>query len=293
MQTIDAIKKEYNFDFSKNTTYGLGGKADVAYFPETEEEAIIVFDYVKKNFDKFAVLGNGSNVLVSDGFFCGAVISTKFLNKISVKGNVLSCQSGVNVSNLISFCIINGISGLEYLNGIPASVGGLALMNGGIHCRHVAEDIKGVRLFDGKLTDLTNIECNFGNKHSTMRDINCLILSVDFRFTPTDRMYVEAKARYFRELRKGQPKGKSCGCVFKNPDGLSAGKLIDFAGLKGFRIGGAYISKEHANFILNEGNRSSDVYNLISEVKRRVYEKFGVKLDEEVVYIGEFNDING
>lgn len=292
LANLEGIDKEYDFDFSKNTTYGLGGKASVAFFPRTEEQAIETFKLLVKNYSKHIVLGRGSNLLVSNTDFDGAVLCTKYLNKISVVGNVLRCQSGVSVSNLMNFCLLNGITGLEYLAGIPASIGGLALMNGGTSNRKIGDDVLSIRIFDGQVSELSNKKCDFGNKHSIMRDINSIILTVDLNYTYADTITVKKTIARAIELRKGQPKGKSCGCVFKNPYGLSAGKLIDEAGLKGLRCGDAFVSSEHANFIINNGRNSNDVYRLISTVKQKVFEIFGVLLEEEVVYIGEFNEFD-
>lgn len=126
-----------------------------------------------------------------------------------------------------------------------------------------------------------------------MRDINCVVLGVNLSLSAVPHESVENEIRNYLALRHNQPKGKSCGCVFKNPVGLSAGKLIEDAGLKNYRIGGAIVSEKHANFIINENATSSDVYKLIQLIKEKVYIKYGVKLEEEVVYIGDFNDFNG
>lgn len=289
---INSILKDDKFDFSAHTTYGLGGRAKAAYFPATEEEAATVFSYLTKKSVKFVILGNGSNVLASDKYFDGAVISTKNLSGITVSGNSLHCLAGTTVSELLRFCKENGLSGPEYLAGIPASIGGLAYMNGGTASRHIENDIQDIRVFDGSFHDFCAKNCNFGNKHSTMRDINCLITSVDLSFEYSTCEKVGQNIENYLALRRSQPKGKSCGCVFKNPAGLSAGKLIDELGLKGLSYGGAQVSDAHANFIINANARAEDVYTLIKEVKRRVYAYYGVMLEEEVIYIGEFNDFN-
>ncbi|MDE6667354.1 MAG: UDP-N-acetylmuramate dehydrogenase [Clostridia bacterium] len=284
------MKAEVNFDFSKHTTYGLGGIAKIAYFPSNEEEAVTVYKYLKKHGEKFVILGKGSNLLVSDKYFDGAVICTKYLQGIEIDGNCLKILSGTTVQQLLSFCVKNGITGFEYLAAIPASIGGLAVMNGGTSDKRIASNILSIKVFDGKMRELSNKNCNFGNKHSTMSDINALILAVYAGFEWEKPEKVEGNISYYLCQRKGQPRGKSCGCVFKNPEGLSAGKIIDDAGLKGMKIGGAEVSREHANFIINNGGSSSDVYSLIKAVKKSVYEKTGINLEEEVIYIGEFND---
>ena len=279
------------FDFSKNTTYHLGGRCKAAYFPATEEETIKVFNELNRSSEKFIVLGKGSNVLASDTFYDGYVISTALLKGIyRIDENKIACLSGTSVSELLNFCRERGLSGLEFLAGIPASIGGLTLMNGGAGGKYISDVFVSAAIYSGKLCNFNRDLCNFTYKRSTMRDISCVILSVIFNVIPTSKEEVENNIKHFLHARKDQPKGKSCGCVFKNPEGASAGKLIDDCGLKGLRLGGASVSDVHANFIINNGGSARDVYNLINLVKKTVYEKIGVLLDEEVVYIGDFND---
>ncbi len=287
---VKSVKSEPNFDFSKHTTYGLGGIAKTAYFPQNEDEAVSVYKFLKKSGEKFVILGKGSNLLVSDKCYDGSVICTKYLQGIELEGNCLKILSGTTVQQLLIFCVKNGITGFEYLAAIPASIGGLAVMNGGTSDRRISSNILSVKVFDGKMRELSNKNCNFGNKHSTMSDINSLILAVYAGFEREKPEKVEENINYYLNKRKAQPKGKSCGCVFKNPEGLSAGKIIDDLGLKGMKIGGAEVSREHANFIINNGGSSADVYALIKAVKKTVYESAGINLEEEVIYIGEFND---
>lgn len=290
---LSGIYRENNFKFSKNTTYGLGGYAKTAYFPETEAQAAAVFDYLNQAKEEFTILGNGSNVLAADGFYNGTVISTRRLKGIALHDGYISCQSGTTVSELLNFCIEKEVGGLEYLAGIPASVGGLVLMNGGINSRHIGDDIVSVRFYDGKMREFSSELCKFGNKHSTMRGINCLITGLNLSIFAVPREAEKEKINYYLDLRRNQPKGKSCGCVFKNPYEFSAGELIDKSGLKGLKIGGAEVSRKHANFIINNGATASDVYNLINVVKERVRKQTGITLEEEVIYIGDFNEING
>lgn len=292
LQTVlEGVEKESGFNFTKHTTYGCGGVARTAYYPKTVEQATAVYDHLKQSGKSFEIIGNGSNILAADGGYAGEVVSTKYLQGIEhTSPNSFLCYAGSTVTQILEFCKTHGFSGLEYLAGIPASCGGLVFMNGGAGGKHISENVKSVQIYDGKIKTLTNKSCHFGNKHSIMRDIDCLILSTEFNFTTKTTEKVASEIEYYLEKRRMQPKGKSCGCVFKNYDGISAGKLIDDAGLKGLSIGGAVVSCEHANFIINTGTCSSDVYALIKEVKRRVYEKTGILLEEEVVYIGDFND---
>lgn len=290
---LQNIEAEKNFRFSEHTTYGLGGRAEIAYYPKSLEETKILISHLKSVNKPFITVGAGSNILVSDKGYKGAVISTKRLNFINLSGDKIICGGGVTVGKFLKFCIEHGADGYEYLAGIPATLGGLAYMNGGIQARHIGDDIINVWFFDGKLIKLPKSLCNFGNKHSTMRDINCLICQIELPFRHASKESVQRKIKERVKERGRLPKGKSCGCVFKNPEGLSAGKLIDECNLKGASIGKAVVSEKHANFILNGGNSAQDVHDLIAYVKRDVYEKTHIELKEEVVYIGEFNDFNG
>lgn len=286
---IDDVIKEENFSFAKNTTYRCGGNAKVAYFPQTAEQAERVFSFLKEKNISFVTVGNGSNILASDKGYEGAVISTKHLSGIEKTcRDTLFCLAGTKVSTLLKFCAENGLGGLEYLSGIPATIGGIVYMNGGAGGTYINQNVVSVRIFDGSMRDLSNKNCQFGYKYSTMRDINCLILGAELKIVPKSREKVEQDILYFSERRSGHPKGASCGCVFKNHGNISAGKLIDEAGLKGLTIGNAAVSGKHANFIINKGTSSSDVRALIDEVRRRVFDRTGIILEEEVVYIGDF-----
>ncbi|MCH5148511.1 MAG: UDP-N-acetylmuramate dehydrogenase [Clostridiales bacterium] len=293
MSFIENIDYELNFDFSRHTTYGLGGKAGIAYYPKNFEEVKAVINYLKHIKKDYVILGNGSNILASDKYFNGAVISTKNLNSIEIKNESIICGSGVKVYEFLKFCIKYGAVGYEYLAGIPATLGGITYMNGGVPRRHIGDDIVNVWIFDGKIRKLTNQNCNFGNKYSTMRDISACILQIELPFFRSESQVVRQNIKNYLLSRKNQPTGRSCGCVFKNSINYSAGKLIDECGLKGFSIGNAYVSHKHANFIINNGGSAQNVFNIISFIKRKVYEKTGILLEEEVVYIGEFDDFNG
>ena len=182
---------------------------------------------------------------------------------------------------------------MEYLYGIPATVGGAAYMNAGVSGFAIGNNILNVRLYNGCELYFSSENCVFGYRHSTMCDIKALITSITVKIDQAPAEVIDERIDYFKRRRIHLPKGKSCGCVFKNPEGASAGQLIELSGLKGFQVGGARVSSAHASFIINEGGTAADVKSVIETVKKRVYEKFGILLNEEVVYIGEFNDFNG
>ena len=283
------VKRLYNFDLAANTTYGCGGKARVAYFPKDESEAASVFSRLKENGERFFVLGGGSNVLAQDGMLCGAILSSAAMRTITYlpDGNLL-CGAGVKVSELLALCQKEGFCGLEYLAGIPATVGGIAYMNAGAGGKSISENVVYVRLFDGVFRNLNVKECDFTYRHSAMRDINCLICEVCLSVSRSTSEDVSLAIRERILKRSSLPKGRSCGCVFKNRHGVSAGMIIEAADLCGARFGGAQVSCEHANFIINRGSRSADVYALIRHVQRVVRKRMGVSLNEEVCYIGDF-----
>ena len=285
---IENIKRVNDFSFAKNTTYACGGNAEVAYFPDSVKQATEIFDYLNNAGKKFIVLGNGSNVLASDKGFDGCVICTKRLSGVMQTANTIFCYAGTKVAELLKFCTDNGLGGLEYLAGIPATVGGIAFMNGGAGGIYISENIVSVLLYNGKILNFSNKKCNFGYKYSIMRDINSLILGVELKVYPQSSEKVRENIVGFLNKRKFHPKGASCGCVFKNIGNISAGKLIDDCGLKGLSCGGAIVSQSHANFLINNDGNSADVYELIATVKKKVFEQTGIMLEEEVVYIGDF-----
>lgn len=284
------IERQFNFNLAKHTTYGLGGICKVAYFPKTEEEAILTLETLKAQNQKYFVLGCGSNVLASENFYEGAIISTSKLKGIYRTKYGIACLSGTTVTELLNYCQRNGLSGLEFLAGIPASVGGITYMNAGAGGKSISQVLQNCAIYDGKLRNFSNKLCNFSYKYSTMQDINCIILGTIFNLTQTAPEVVSQNICNYLSARHALPKGKSCGCIFKNPDGLSAGKIIEYCGLKGFAFGGARVSREHANFIINEYATAYDVFKLITFVKKTVFEITGIILKEEVVYIGDFND---
>lgn len=286
------IPRKDNFSFAAGTTYGCGGTAHAAFFPRSEREAVNVYLALKNSGKKFCILGCGSNVLAHDGLYDGYVVSTSCLKGIWPErgdgGVILNVLGGTRVAELLNYCKMYALTGLEFLAGIPASIGGLVYMNGGADGHSIGERVHSVRIFDGDVRTLTAEECCFTYKHSTMRDITCLILGIKLQVERSTAKVVATNISRRLCQRRKLPRGKSCGCVFENYCGVSAGKIIENAGLAGMRHGGAFVSPVHANFIINGGGSSADVYTLIQTVKSEVFKKFGITLKEEVCYIGDF-----
>lgn len=278
-----------NFKFSNNTTYRLGGGARRAYFPRNFVEARAAFDIAKQDGIPHFVLANGSNVLASDSGYSGDVICTRRLSAIArVDEEHIFCLSGTSVGTILKYCVEHDLGGLEYLAGIPASIGGIVYMNGGAAGRYICSNVKSVRIYNGTDVVLSAADCQFAYKHSTMQDMDCIILGVLLAVAREDRRETEQKISRVLQLRKNLPAGKSCGCVFKNPEGISAGKLIERCGLSGIGSGRVFVSPNHCNFIINNGGSAIEVKELIDIVKRTVFLKTSIMLEEEVVCVGDF-----
>ncbi len=272
----------YDYSLKGLNKYGTGGNAKAVVFPTSSEELKFAVNAVKGLYN-YAVIGAGSNLLVSDKGFDGVVISTVKVNGIDIKGNLLTAESGAKLSSVIGEMQASCFGGLEFAVGIPATVGGAVAMNAGCYGKSVSDLVKYVVTENGVYT---NQECGFLYRGSRFLNKEC-ILKVCFTLEPTEEDVIEERLKSYRGFRKN-PKGKSCGSVFKN-DGYFAGKIIDEVGLKGYALGGARVSSEHANFIIaDKGCTSCDIYNLIKLIKERVLQKKQITLVEEIVYLGEF-----
>ncbi len=281
-----------NQPLKKFCTFGCGGRAkyyiscDAMYFAKESMEL------AKEYGVNYKIIGNGSNLLFSDGGYDGLIINASPLNDIFlIDENKVRAMSGASLTALINFSINNSLEGLERLSGIPATVGGATCMNASAFNRQTSDCIEQVECIrDGKIVKYYNHECKFGYRTSRFLKAKEFISSVIFNFKPMDRAIVEGLKKNYLSIRsKIQPMGKSCGSTFKNVKEQSAGYLIETAGLKGFTLGGAKVSEKHANFIINYNKATSqDIFNLISLVKERVYRTHKILLEEEVEYVGRF-----
>lgn len=277
------VKYELGENLGKYTSYGLGGNCEVMFFPKTQQEFKKCLT-LRENHPVF-ILGNGTDVLVSDSGYKGVVINTSLLNRITVKGSLIVAECGVKTSELIKTACENSLSGLEFAVGVPAFVGGAVCMNAGCFNKSVSEYVSFVK---GERGVYNNADCNFAYRSSRFFDE--AIFEVGFILKSWDYETIMGKIEHYKRVRQVKsPKGKSCGSVFKNED-YFAGKLIDEVGLKGFSVGGARVSNKHANYVLIEENATaSDVYKLVACVKEKVRQATGVTLKEEIKFLGEFN----
>ena len=282
----NAFTTEENYDFSKNSTIGVGGSSPLAVFPNDLSKAVELLDFLRKENLPFYPLGNLSNVLPTDGVSKRLVFSTKKLNAVSHEKG-LFVEAGVTSGALLSFCKQRALTGAEFLFGIPCTLGGALYMNAGVAGRYISEIVESVTAYiDGKVETLSVEDCNYAYKQSVFMQTDGVILGARLHLKVATGEEVVRKIAYYAKRRLHLPKGKSMGCVFKNPPDISAGKLVEGAGLKGMRLGGAVVSKEHANFIINDKKATAkDIKSLILLIKNAVFAQYKIRLEEEIRYL--------
>ena len=284
-------KIRFEEPMKKHTALGVGGKAK--YFAEVDSlyGLNLLTALAQRYRVKYKIIGNGTNVLVSDKGYDGVIICLKKLSDVFFKRDEVRAMAGANLDKLIKFAVDHRLTGLEALSGIPATVGGAVVMNAGAFGHNISDRITTVEtLHNGKIKIYDKDDCKFGYRKSRFLGKKETVVSASFKLDQGDREEINVRIKNYRELRKNvQPSGKSCGSVFKNPPKLSAGALVDKAGLKGYSVGGAKISERHGNFILTDSRATAtDVYALINYIKEEINKIFGVRLTEEVEYVGEF-----
>lgn len=282
-----------NEPMSAHTTFRIGGPADMFVSVRSISEMRELIKAAKETMTPFMVIGNGSNMLVSDKGIRGLVIHIgKDLSDISVSGNIITAQAGALMSKVASEALRAELTGFETLSGIPGSLGGGLFMNAGAYGGEIKNVVKSVTYIDesGEIYTVSNEECKFFYRHSIFCDGGKYILSAELELKKGDPSEIKAAMDDYNNRRKEkQPLSMpSAGSTFKRPEGYFAGRLIEDCGLKGYRVGGAMISDLHAGFVVNTGNATaSDVMTLIDDVRDMVRKKFGVELEPEVRLIGE------
>ncbi|MDE6293400.1 MAG: UDP-N-acetylmuramate dehydrogenase [Clostridiales bacterium] len=263
------------------TTFGIGGAAkriDVA-----DSKGALV-DLAERG----VVLGRGSNILASDSGYGGNVVINRY-EHLSRDGCTVYAGSGTRLSALCGFAAENGLSGLEWAVGIPGTVGGAVRMNAGAFLGAVSDVIMYAEVLrDGKLVIIPKSDLDFGYRSSGLL-YSDVVIGAAFALTPDSVAAIQRRGERYNVLRKNsQPSGKSAGSIFKNPIGASVGKILDEAGLKGLRHGGAVISPKHANIIVNTGGATAKDVCALIRVMRGVLEGSGVNAQEEIIYLGDF-----
>ena len=289
MNVFAGLEKIVNTDCQMRefTWYGLGGKADYMVTPQDVEQLREVVLRCKEHDVPFKVLGFGSNLLVGDEGFRGAVIKLEGedFTKTSFDGNSVTAAAGANLSKLVLECVRKGLSGLEALTGIPGSLGGAIKMNAGGNFGDIGASIQSVTLMDadGNVFLKSKPELVFDYRWVNITAKVILEAKIELVESDPDQMLKTIKEIWIYKKNSQPLNTKNAGCVFKNPRGLSAGALIDRAGLKGMQVGGAQISEKHANFIITEKDcKSADVKKLIETMKEKVAEQFDIELELEL-----------
>ncbi len=286
-----------NQELKDYTTFGVGGKVQAVLEPRNIKELIKCIKVCRKLKVRFQVIGNGSNLLASSKASRRVIITTRNMAmEPSLHKNILRVSAGAKLSEVILWCCERGLSGLENLFGIPATIGGIVVMNAGAFGMAVQDVLESVEVLDGSKVKIVSA-CNltFAHHLSSLFNSNLIVLSASFKLARLAPSMLYAKVKEIAKQRsEKQPKGKSAGSIFKPTKQLvPAGKLIDEAGLKGCRVGGAVVSEKHANFIINDaGATDKDIKQLIGIIKKRVKECFGVNLVREVEYIGDRDEYN-
>lgn len=301
MSNYDVIKAivgedrlKFNESMSKHTTFKTGGNAGAYIEPATEEELADIVGLCKNNGIRYFILGNGSDMLVSDKGYDGIIISTARLNNIyRISDCVIEAQSGILLSELSKELAKLSLKGFEFACGIPGTLGGAVVMNAGAYGPEMIDVIKDVKILerDGQIVWLSPKELDLSYRHSNIVQKQRVVLSVriELEIGSYDEIQALMDDLTNKRVEKQPLEYPSAGSTFKRPAGYFAGKLISDAGLAGYRVGGAAVSKKHCGFIINEDNAtSSDVYNLICDVQKIVKEKFGVELEREVKLLGDF-----
>lgn len=284
---------EYKTDKSlaEHSTFRIGGNADIIVFPYSHEAFIDTIRNADEANVRYTVIGNGSNILFSDDGYRGAIICTSKMNGMSFEGNACQCDAGVSLSLLALTALKNSLTGLEWAYGIPGSVGGAVYMNAGAYGGEMSQVIKESLCFDTeerKIKILSNAEHCFSYRHSKMMEENIIILSSSFELKKGDPEKIKAAMDDFMfQRRSKQPlEYPSAGSVFKRYPGYYTARLIDEAGLKGYRVGGAEVSEKHAGFIVNRGGATCrDVTQLIGIIKDRIYSLHGINIETEIRYV--------
>ena len=281
-----------NEPMKNHTTFKIGGFADEFCEAASIQDVFSALEYAKEKNLPIFVMGNGSNLLVSDKGIRGLVLklSDKF-SKCEIIGDIIRAESGILLSSLSKTAQKNSLTGMEFAAGIPGTLGGAIYMNAGAYGGEMKDIVKSVTYL--KYGEIKKIESGFGfgYRKSVFADSNAIILEAELKLEKgnSDEIWAKMEELKKRRVEKQPLSMASAGSTFKRPEGYFAGKLIEDAGLKGYAVGGAAVSEKHSGFVVNKGNaKAEDVISLIRYIQKTVKEKFGVELETEVKMVGEF-----
>lgn len=274
-----------------HTTFRIGGSADCFLQLESEEQLQKVKRYLNLVGEPCFILGNGSNLLVSDQGYRGIILQIgPKMSRIQVNGNTIVAQAGALLSQVAKAAYEHSLTGLEFAAGIPGTVGGGVVMNAGAYGGEMSQVVTMVRVIDknGEVMELDNSTMEFGYRYSAIKKYPFTVTEVTLRLTEGNKedIYTRLKELALKRRAKQPLNYPSAGSTFKRPEGYFAGKLIMDAGMRGFQIGGARVSDKHCGFIINTGEATAeDVKGVIKEVQTRVKELFHVDLEPEIILL--------
>lgn len=280
---------------SLHTTFRIGGPADLFVTPGSIQAVAGSIRICKETQTPYAVIGNGSNLLVSDAGYRGVIIQiSRNLNQVSVNGEEIRAQAGAMLSVIAKTALSESLTGFEFASGIPGTLGGAAVMNAGAYGGEMKDVLTEVTVLtrEGEIRTVPAGKLEMGYRTSLAAKNGWIILEAVLKFQKGDAEAIRGRMEELKMQRvTKQPLDlPSAGSTFKRPEGYFAGKLIMDAGLRGFTVGGAQISEKHCGFVVNKGGATAeDVRNLICAVQKKVQEDAGVKLEPEVKFLGEFN----
>ena len=307
---LPAEQIRYDEPMAGHCSFRTGGPADALVSVRTGGELSALLALLRAQGVAYFLLGKGTNLLIGDGGFRGVIVTTVdpgkepatgpgeagepfFLNSVRVQGNRIAAGAGATLKAVAVAAMEHGLTGMEFAAGIPGTVGGGLVMNAGAYGGEMRQVVRkaGLLMPDGTMRDCSGEEMEFGYRTSLLRRIPAAALQAEFELTPGDPAAIRAKiADLAAQRRAKQPlEYPSAGSTFKRPEGYFAGKLIMDAGLAGCSIGGAQVSEKHCGFIINRGGATSaQIRALIEDVQHKVYEAAGVRLEREVIFLGEF-----
>ncbi len=291
------IKVDFNSSLKNLTSFRIGGRAEILITPQNEEQLKhTVNNLIKETTElnlPYFILGGGSNLLITDELLRGIVIRTFFRSPLEFDGNYLWVCGAEPVSRIIAYCSHQGLSGLEFLAGIPGTIGGSIVMNAGTNSDAIGEAVVYVHTWLKEEKVYTPLDLGFSYRSSYLQGKGTVVLKTALKVKRDEPLRVIRRVREFLiKRRKRQPITlPSAGSVFKNPPFKSAGLLLEEAGVKGLRVGGAQVSYTHANFIVNiDEATAQDVLTLMKHMQEATKAKCGVELEPEIIYIGNQSD---
>lgn len=283
-----------NEPMSRHTTFRIGGPADLFLLPNTVEEIKKIREICIQEQESYFILGNGSNLLVSDSGFRGVIIQTyRNLAQIQVEEDCIRAQAGALLSGIAQAAKAASLTGFEFAAGIPGTLGGAVVMNAGAYGGEMKDVLKEATVLDseGQIRRIPAEKLAMGYRTSVIKEAGYMVLEavISLKKGDPDQIRETMKDLTQRRISKQPLEYPSAGSTFKRPEGYFAGKLIMDSGLRGYTHGGAQVSEKHCGFVINTGGATArDVCELMEHVQKTVYEKYNVKLEPEVKFLGDF-----